>query len=100
MDVQTTENPDQEITRTRDSKYSELVNRYQGLDEGQGLTISGLTKGQIQGLRNAFYNRLGKESVIVESTKVGEESDGYKAVVRQRKDGEYLRTNGEDTNEE
>lgn len=75
--------------RGRTSRYEPVAQRWSEIDEDESIVLSDLEKNDIQNLRNLLYRRFGKENVIVRSA---QQDDGsYKAVVRSREGGEYLR---------
>jgi len=100
MQTSSTEEAEQELSTSggpgRTSQYEPIADKYVELDEGQAIVLSGMSKNDIQNLRNLLYRRFGKENVIVRSSQ--QDDDTYKAVVRDREGNEYLRdqdsTNG------
>lgn len=99
MDVRDSKKAEQEISssggpRARSSKYEPIAKKYSELDEGKAILLKDLSQNDVQNLRNLLYRRFGKEDVIVRSKSQGD--DTYKAVVRDREGGEYLRDNGEE----
>ena len=92
MDIAESGSADAEIdsNRGRTSKYQPVLDRWSEIDQSEeAIVLSGLGQGELQSLRSFLYDNIGKESVIVRSTQT---DDGdYKAVVRERKNKEYLR---------
>ena len=90
-------------TRGKTSKYEPVAQKWLKIDKSEEcIVLSDLSMNDVQNIRNLLYNRFGKEDVIVRSSKDGEiEGETvYKAVVREREDGEFLRSNGEDSDDE
>lgn len=73
----------------RTSRYEHVAQRWSETDENEAIVIEDLGETDVQSLRRLLYRRFGKENVIVRSARQAE--DAYKAVVRSRTDGEYLR---------
>jgi pyruvate/2-oxoglutarate dehydrogenase complex dihydrolipoamide acyltransferase (E2) component len=99
FDVVSRKKADQEIgstSRGRKSEYEPVAEKWVEIDEDESIVLDGLANNDVQNIRNLMYRRFGKENVIVRSAK---KADGtYKAIVRQREGGEYLR-NGDDDSE-
>lgn len=73
----------------RTSRFEHVAQRWKETDENEAIVIEDLEDTDVQSLRRLLYRRFGKETVIVRSA---QQADGsYKAVVRRRADGEYLR---------
>jgi hypothetical protein len=93
IEVKDTDEAEQELGasggRGRTSKYEPVAQEWSEVGEGEAILLSDLEKNDIQNLRNLLYRRFGKESVIVRSAQ--QEDESYKAVVRAREGGEYLR---------
>jgi hypothetical protein len=75
--------------RGRTSKYQPVADKWNDLEEGKAILMSDLESNDIQNIRNLLYRRFGKENVIVRSAQ--QEDESYKAVIRGREGGEYLR---------
>ncbi|GEM_PF-2493781 len=75
--------------RGRTSQYEPIAQKWSEVGDDEAIVLSDLEKNDIQNLRNLLYRRFGKENVIVRSAQ--QEDETYKAVVRARKDDEYLR---------
>lgn len=93
MEVKETKEAEHELGagggRGRTSQYEPVAQEWSELGEDEAILISDLEKSDIQNLRNLLYRRFGKENVIVRSAQ--QEDETYKAVVRAREGGEYLR---------
>jgi len=92
MEVKETEDAKRELGgggRGRTSQYEPVAQEWSELGEDEAILISDLEQSDIQNLRNLLYRRFGKENVIVRSAQ--QEGETYKAVVRAREGGEYLR---------
>lgn len=93
MEVQDTEEAEHELGagggRGRTSQYEPIAQKWSEVGNDEAILLSGLEKNDIQNLRNLLYRRFGKENVIVRSAEQDDET--YKAVVRSREGGEYLR---------
>lgn len=77
------------------SKYEPVAQKYTEIDEDEAIVLRDMSQNDVQNLRNLLYRRFGKEDVIVRSS---QQSDGdYKAVVRDRVNGEYLRDDEDDS---
>jgi excisionase family DNA binding protein len=74
----------------RMSRYEPVVQRWDEIDKAdEAIVLADLSKSDVLDIRNLLYRRVGKENVIV---RTAEQGDGtFKAVVRARKDDEYLR---------
>jgi len=98
MTTKTTDEAENELSSGggpgRNSKYEPVAQKYTEIDEDEAIVLRELSKNDVQNLRNLMYRRFGKEDVIVRSSKQGD--DEFKAVVRDREDGEYLRNNDSD----
>ena len=71
-----------------DPKFEAVAQAWNGLDDGEALLLSDLTKDDVKRLRRLFYKRFGKINVLVRSV---QQDDGtHKAVVRTREGKEYL----------
>lgn len=92
MEIKETEEAEGELGgggRGRTSKYEPVAQKWSDLGEHEAIMLSDLEQNDVQNLRNLLYRRFGKENIIVRSA---EQEDGtYKAVVRAREGGEYLR---------
>jgi excisionase family DNA binding protein len=88
------------------SKYEPVAEQWKEISEDEAIVLSGLSKSDLQSIRELLYSRFGKENVIVRSAKqeegrwveqenghwVWEEEDpAFKAVVRTREGSKYLR---------
>jgi hypothetical protein len=93
MEVIDQDGADQKIgagSRGRQSRYEPVAQKWAETDDDEALILDGLEEHDVQNLRNLLYRRFGKENVIVRSAQQGED-EGYKAVIRKREGGEYLR---------
>lgn len=75
--------------RGRTSQYEPVAQKWTEVGDEEAILLSGLEQTDIQNLRNLLYRRFEKENVIVRSAQ--QEDESYKAVVRTRENGEYLR---------
>lgn len=93
VEVKETEDAERELGagggRGRTSQYEPVAQKWSELGEDEAILLSDLEQNDVQNLRNLLYRRFGKENVIVRSAEQKDES--YKAVVRAREGGEYLR---------
>lgn len=93
MEVKETEEAEYELGagggRGRTSQYEPVAQKWSELGDDEAILLSDLEQNDVQNLRNLLYRRFGKESVIVRSSE--QEDESYKAVVRAREGGEYLR---------
>jgi hypothetical protein len=92
MEVKTAEEAENELGadgRGPTSKYEPVAQKWSELGDDEAIVLSGLKESDVQNLRNLLYRRFGKENVIVRSAE--QEDETYKAVVRAREGGEYLR---------
>ena len=97
IEVMTTDDAESKLgraSRGRTSKYEPVAQKWEEIEEDEAIILSDLSENDIQNLRNLMYRRFGKRNLIVRSAK--QDEDTFKAVVRTREDGEYLREdNGE-----
>jgi len=93
MEVKETEEAEHELGagggRGRTSQYEPVAQKWSELGDDEAILLSDLEQNDVQNLRNLLYRRFGKENVIVRSSE--QEDESYKAVVRAREGGEYLR---------
>jgi hypothetical protein len=93
MEVKETQDAERELGasggRGRTSQYEPVAQKWSDLGEDEAILLSDLEQKDVQNLRNLLYRRFGKENVIVRSSE--QEDESYKAVVRAREGGEYLR---------
>lgn len=93
MEVKETEDAERELGagggRGRTSQYEPVAQKWGEVGEDEAILLSDLEQNDVQNLRNLLYRRFGKENVIVRSAE--QEDESYKAVVRAREGGEYLR---------
>lgn len=96
IDVMTTDDAENKLGggRGRTSKYEPVAQKWDEIEEDEAIILSDLSENDIQNLRNLMYRRFGKDNLIVRSAR--QEDDTFKAVVRTREDGEYLREDNED----
>ena len=71
------------------SRYEPVAQKWSELDDNESIVLSDLEKIDIRNIRDLLYRRFGKEEVVVRSAK--QEDGRYKAVIRAREGGEYLR---------
>jgi hypothetical protein len=94
MEVKKTDEAERELgaagTRGRTSKYEPVAQKWMDLEDDECIMLSDLDQNDVQNLRNLLYRRFGKENIIVRSAQ--QEDESYKAVVRERKGNEYLRS--------
>jgi hypothetical protein len=102
METMSTGKAEKEVStsRGRDSRFNEVGDTWESVEdkEEKSLVLSGLEEKDIQSLRNYMYRRFGKDEIIVRSAQ--QEDETYKAVIRTREEGEYLRENGGDESDE
>lgn len=72
----------------RTSKYESVAQAWAEADEA--VVLEDVSENDVQNIRNLIYRRFDKEDVIVRSAKKGE--DNFNVAIRERKDGEYLRS--------
>lgn len=98
IDVLTTDDAESKLGagsgRGRTSKYEPVAQKWDEIEEDEAIILSDLSENDIQNLRNLMYRRFGKDNLIVRSAR--QEDDTFKAVVRTREDGEYLREDDQD----
>lgn len=106
MEVQSRDEAEQSVSgggAGRESKYEPIAEKWSEIPDGKAIVLSDLANNDVQNIRNLLYRRFGKENVIVRATKTDTNPEGtdlYKAVVREREGGEYLRDDSTNSTQE
>lgn len=71
------------------SPYEPIAQKWSEIGEDESIILSDLEKIDVRKIRDLLHRRFGREEVIVRSAE--QENGTYKAVIRAREGGEYLR---------